>query len=308
MKILKGGGAIKPPRMVLYGPPGIGKTTFGADAESPVFLVADAGVDSLPVSQTPRCQTWQDVLERLREFATEKHEFKTLVIDTINGVADLAARFICETQFKGDFGDTGFLSFGRGWLATSEEMRKIIPQLDACRDRGMTVLLLAHTGVHNVKNPIDGDYSKFCPDLDRKIWARFAAWADLIFRADFDFIVKNKDQKTNKGRATGETTRIIRTSGSAAEDAKCRVGYELDDELPLSWAAVAANIGKSTAIDEIKSLWAIMPKDDEKKALAYLGIMSVNDIERAAANKVKVLINRLKQRKETTNGDTSSNG
>jgi hypothetical protein len=286
-------GTKKPPRIVLYGPPKIGKSTLGSEADKPIFVTTEDGVDNLPVDQFPRADSWETFLANVAQVANDQHEYKTLVIDTINGaVADLAAQSVCAKQFKGDWGPKGFAQFGQGWAATSEEVKKLLPLLDACRARGMTVLMLAHTGVTNVKNPVEGDFSKYQPDLDRRVWARFAAWADIIIRADFEYSVV---EKGGKRVSIGTNTRILYCTGSQAEDAGCRVGYDLPETLPLSWSALSAALGQDNGTaKQIKELWGLMPKDEALKALKFLGLQSIDEIEKAASQKAKQILNRLR--------------
>ena len=186
-------GKKKPPRVVLYGSPGVGKSTFGADARNPVFVCTEDGVDNLPVDQFEKPDSWQKLIANIKVVATEEHDYEWIVLDTLNGAVDLAANHVCQTMYGGQWtakkGDGGYLAWGQGPKATSEEMRPLLDLLDKCRNRGMGVLLLAHTGLHNVQHPVDGTYTKFAPDIDKTIWARVSKWSDLTLRADYEYIV-----------------------------------------------------------------------------------------------------------------------
>ena len=289
-------GKRKPPRIVLYGPPGVGKSTFGADAPSPIFVTTEDGVDALPVDQFPKAMDWRTVLDNLAQVAQGKHEYETVILDTLNGAAELAAQHICAAMYGGQWeavkGRDGFLSYGRGWKATSEEMRNLIVRLDACRDRGMTVLLLAHVGAQNVRSPIDGEYSKFAPDVDKSVWARFSAWSDIILRADYDYTVVGGD-RGRRGVAKGSSLRRLFCRGSAAEDAKCRCGYEIPEEMDLSYDAFAGHMGNGTAtLDEVKRLWHLLDDEKAAKALQWAGVSKIED---APLTKARQILNRLRQ-------------
>jgi len=123
-------GKRRPPRCTFYGPPGVGKSSFGADAPKPIFITTEDGVDNLPVDQFGRAQTWPGLLDNVRQIAKEAHEYKTIVLDTLNGAVDLAAQFVCETLYGGQWtakkGDGGFLAWAQGWKATAELMRSLL--------------------------------------------------------------------------------------------------------------------------------------------------------------------------------------
>lgn len=281
-----------PPRMVLYGPPKIGKSTFGAESERPIFVPTEDGIDNVTVDRFPRVNTWADLVANLESVASDEHEYQTLVLDTLNGAAELASQHVCETKFGGDFGPKGYSSFGQGIAATSEEMRRLLPILDRCRERGLMVLLLAHTGIQSVKNPIDGDYQKFTPDVDRRVWARFAAWADIIARVEFEHTVVRRGE--GSGKAVGSSTRVVRFTGSAAEDAGCRVGFDLPDRLPLSFQAFRDALGDSSeTTSEVAQLWSLLSPEEVKKTLAWLGVA---DLQHATPAKLRQLLNRLRQK------------
>jgi hypothetical protein len=44
----------QPPRIVIYGPPKIGKSTLGSHAPAPIYLCAEDGVDNIPVPKIDR--------------------------------------------------------------------------------------------------------------------------------------------------------------------------------------------------------------------------------------------------------------
>jgi len=291
-------GERRPPRVVIYGPPKIGKSTWGADAPSPAFAATEEGVDSLPVLQA-LAKDWETLLANVRTLAEADGEVQTVVIDTLNGAAELASQHVCHAQFKDNWGPGGFQSFGHGWAATSEEMRKLLLVLDMARANGKTVILLAHTGVANIKNPIAGDYTKFVPDLDKKIWARFAAWADIIGRAEYEHSIKRGDN--GQGKAVSSDTRLLRLVGSQAEDAGCRVGYDLPAQLPLSYAAFAEALGqRDTTAADIRAGWSLLTADEQGKALAYLCVARVEDLEKAQSQRAKTVLNRIQIKQQKT--------
>jgi hypothetical protein len=290
-------GERKPPRLTLYGAPKVGKSTFAGDSPNPVFVTTEDGVDNLPVAQFPAAKNWKELLDRVRQVATQPHDHKTIVIDTLNGAVELAAQHVCDKMYGGQWtakgGNGGFLAWGQGWRATSEEVRALLAALDDCRTKGMMVVLLAHTGLQTVKHPSEGDYSKFAPDIEKPVWARIAKWCDIIMRADYETTVLRQDR--GKAKVISSSTRYVTTEGSNAMDAGCRVGYELPARFPLMWGDFDAAMGKENVTQkEIGELWGILNEDERKKTIAWLG---VDKIEDAPLTKARQLLDRLKAKK-----------
>lgn len=291
----------QPARIVLYGPPKIGKSTLGSHAPAPIYLCAEDGVDNIPVAKIDRGdgkhvpETWNQLLTMAQAVANEEHPYKTFVVDTLNAAVGKAARYVCDTYYGGQWvstkGGRSFSDFAQGWSATAEEIRRLLIACDAIRTRGMTVLLLAHTGVANIKNPVEGDYQKYQADMDKRVWGVISGWADVILRADFEYIVSQKGQ--GPGRAIGSSTRILKTTGSAAEDAGCRVGYELPtDPIPMSWAELERHLGSDPeTLAEAQRLWEVLTPEESARTMAWLGVQTLAD---AQLTKLRELVNRLR--------------
>lgn len=304
-----------PAAIALYGPAGVGKTTFARSFPSPIFVLSEKGLGrGCKLDRFNPVSSWEEYLENIRKVAKRKYSNKkTIIIDTLNGAAALCAEWVCAKQFGGEWvakkGKEGFNAFDTGWRSVSEEMRSMINLLDDCRDAGMEVLLLAHTGLHNVNHPVDGTYQKFAPDINKYVWARWMAWCDIVLRADFDYIVRPSESKNKKGRAeTCSTTRICYSVGSAAQDAKTRVGYELPESFPLGYQefSEALSCGDTSGQNEVVTLWPVLDAAGQKKALAYLGIENITEIANAAPEKIRGTLNRLRELSAQASEQTTS--
>lgn len=295
--IQHGGSSWVPPRIVLYGDPKTGKTSTAARAPSPLFLGTDDGRRRLAVDGLPIPSDWEQFKTQLKAVAEAPEDpHRTIVLDTINGIVQLCAEHVCRTQFGGKWNDprSGFLAWGgsQGWASVSWECEPVLALLDRCIDAGKWVIVVAHAKVETVKNPLEGDFQRYAPDLDRRVWARFSQWADVILRVGYKVVVKD-------GKAISEGERILNASATVAEEAGCRVGYELPAVLPFDWEAIEAHLGKpeESAIQELHGLLSTLPAKDLAKIEKYLGT-NIDNLDRAPANKIRVALDRLK---ETTN-------
>jgi len=294
----KKGGEWVPPRVVLYGDEKIGKTSTAAQAPRPLYIGTDDGCRRLGVDYLDPPDTWQEYVEQLHEVVAHAKGdgFESVVTDTLNGVVDLCAKYVCDTQFGGKWNDPkyGFLAWGgkAGWRAVSEQIRKVLPLYDKLTDAGLWVIILAHSQTEKQSSPTDGDYDRYAPAMHSLVWARVGQWADCILRVDFE---KSFTEKDGKRRVITDGTRVLRCTSGVAEIAGCRAGYELPDEMPLSWESIAVHLGNVNFADELGELIADLSATDGVKALKWLGV-DLEHLADAPAHKAKDLIGRLRVR------------
>ena len=80
-----------PMRINLQGQDGIGKSTFAANADNPIFIQAEDGLDYIKdVARFPKCETWTQIFDNLMALYETEHDYKTVVLDTTD-----AAHALC---------------------------------------------------------------------------------------------------------------------------------------------------------------------------------------------------------------------
>lgn len=233
----------KPQRIVLYGVEGIGKSTFAADAPSPIFLCSESGTEHLDVARFPAPRTWGEALEAVDSLQSE-HSFRTIAIDTLDWLEPLCWAHTCATKKSGDKRVEHIEDYGyaKGYIHALDVWRSLLGKLDILRDRrGMNVILIAHSQVSTFKSPDTEDFSRYELKLHHKASSLIKEWADAVLFAMHETLTHKQNDRT-KGISTGE--RLIYTRRTAAYDAKNRAG--LPDSLPLSWEAFATALAGET--------------------------------------------------------------
>lgn len=227
----------KPPRIFFYAPHGIGKSTFGASAPAPVFIITEDGLGRLSVDHFPLATKFSQVLEALAALYTEEHEFQTVVIDSLDWLALLIEQDISEKY------DAKDLAYGKGAIIAATYWRDILEALNALRnDKGMIVILIAHCQIKRFDSPEVEPFDRYCPKLQERSSALVQEWADCVLFANYRTIVRKDDVGFNQSVARGITTgeRLLYTTEKPAYVAKNR--YSLPETLPLSWDALCAAI------------------------------------------------------------------
>lgn len=244
------GGKQYPPRIVAYGTDGIGKSTFGAQAEDPIFICTEDGATRLRVPQFPKCETWEQVFDCLRALAKEDHAFKTVVIDTVDWAQHLAIEYIIRKEYSGDSGK--FDAYGAGYKVLMREWRKFLNAIDYLRvKKGMESVLLLHATIRPFNNPLGDNYDIYKAALvdspSTSIWGLTKEWADLVLFLNVKVQVKKDSARANKGKGVMVNKRYIFTKPSAAYDAKVRAGWELPDQMELDYEIFKARLNNGKA-------------------------------------------------------------
>jgi len=229
--------AMAAPRVMVYGVEGIGKSTFGAGAPNPVYILTEDGLGSLNVDHFPLATSFQDVMDAISTLYKDNHAFETVVIDSLDWLEAIIQR---EIEQKYDAKD---LAYGKGALIAAERWREILDGLNALRnDKGMIVILIAHTTIKRFDSPEVEPFDRYQPKLQERSNAVVREWADAVLFANYRTIVKKDDvgfnQTSNRGISTGE--RLLFTSERPAYMAKNR--YNMPESIPLSWDAFAEAI------------------------------------------------------------------
>lgn len=240
MKLLeqvKSGRSPAPRRAMLYGTHGIGKSTFASQADKPVFIQTEDGLGEIDCAKFPLTTTFEDGLKALSELYTEKHSYRTVVVDSLDWLERLIWADVCRKRNVESIEDIGY---AKGYTFGLTQWRQFLEGLSALRrDKGMTVVLIAHARIERFENPETETYDRYVPRLHKLASAVVQEWCDEILFASYKVHTKQTEDGFNRKRAQGLGTgeRVIRTTERPAHVAKNRLN--LPDELPLDWNAYA---------------------------------------------------------------------
>ena len=223
----------QPPRLLVFGPHGVGKTTFACAAPAPIVIQTEDGLGMLETPAFPLATDTASVFEALETLYAQDHEFKTVVLDSADWLDNLIVKDVRANHSAQE------LAYGKDTLLIAEQWRLILDWLNALRSKGMTVILIGHAEIKRF-DPPDGDsFERYQPKLTARASALVQEWADAVLFASFKTFVKSeavaREKTVKKAISGGE--RLLHTGEKPAYLAKNR--YSLPETLPLSWEAFA---------------------------------------------------------------------
>jgi hypothetical protein len=248
------GKKIRPQKVVIYAPEGIGKSTLASELPNPVFFDFEDGTAHLDVERREP-DTLADFERAARGLIKSNPDgFKTVIIDTVDWLEEAAVRAVVADAESDKIRSIEDFGFGKGWVALNNKMNEIIATFDALIEAGFHVVCLAHCAVRKFddpKQPFPYDRYELKMYKDRPGSKGSAAlvkeWADALLFGIAEDKVKPGAQEGQKGKAVAGSgkERSLYCSHSAAWDAKNRHG--LKDKEPWGVETLMKVLGNPTA-------------------------------------------------------------
>jgi len=200
--------------LIAYGPPGIGKSSLGADAPSPYFLDAEGGSKNLDVERDEP-ESWDEVGQILERFSQSKNE--TLVVDTLDWLEKILIQDVLKTAGKNTLQEIG--GYGKGYEEVMRKWVMFLDKLDELHKAGKNIILLAHSEVKTMNDPTSLPYDRFQMKLYHKA-------ASLFRERVSNLLFLNTETLTKQGEKRGfsDNVRYVFTERRPAYDAKNRFG------------------------------------------------------------------------------------
>lgn len=241
----------RPPRIVLTGTEKIGKSTFASDFANPIFIPIDKeeGIDGVDAAGFPVAKTFADVMAAVDTLAKEKHDYKTLAIDSISTLSPLVMAEAMKREGVVEEQKLGG-GYGREHNTPIKCWAELLSGLDELRAIGMTTILIGHVATTKFEDPINGSYTQFEIDLPKKINAVIKRWADSILFANWEVYRNTEDLGFNKEqhRGVGKGERTLFTQSRPSHPGGGRGIYgQLPYEMPFTYEAFRGAVATKLA-------------------------------------------------------------
>ena len=224
-------------KVVVYGPEGIGKSTFAAQFPDPIFCDTEGSTKHMDVRRMPKPTSWAMILEQVRYFIQHPDMLRTFVLDTADWAEQLCTDALCAKSQKAGIEDFGY---GKGYIYLGEEFGRLLNLLEELIGRGVNVVVNAHAKMRKFEQPDEmGAYDRWEMKLSKTCAPLLKEWADMVLFASYKTLVVNVDgQGTTKGKNKAQGgQRVMRTSHHPCWDAKNR--FNLPEEVTFEFKSIA---------------------------------------------------------------------
>lgn len=177
--------ADRPIIATLFGDGGMGKTTLAAMFPKPVFIRTEDGTASLVGHDDallfPLAASSQDVLDGIEALATQDHDRRTLVIDSITQLATMIEAEIVAADPKAKSINQAGGGYGAGYSAAAEKHRMIREWAGTLAyERGMNVIFIGHADTETLDLPDMDAYARYTVRMHKKSIPHYTDNVDLV--------------------------------------------------------------------------------------------------------------------------------
>lgn len=263
-----------PPRILLYGVDGIGKSTFASQLPSPIFVPTEKGLSEIAADRFPFCRSFDEV-DRCFDFLLEKkHSYKSVIVDSVDWLEKLIWKVIASDHRKEYIEEIGYQA---GYKLALHQWRYFLDRLDDIQERrGMIILLLAHSTIESYTEPGEPEYDKYQLDVHKLAAPIIYQWADAVLFLNYkNYITKSKSKDDGEviTRVSSANERIFYTEERPAFRAKNRYNFPPE----ISW--MEKENGWKMFFELLKSSRPKKIKTEESEAMENSIQKEIPDVE-----------------------------
>lgn len=227
MNIIKGKKK-KPFKAIIYGPPGIGKSTLASKFGNPLFINLENGIHHLDVHSLDTIPKDYVQLDECLKFSYITRDYDTIVFDGLMHMEDILMDVVIKDFAKQDrskaINAIGDISHGRGYQALNSKWRSLVSIFDSINKSGKNIIITGHSQTITFRNPLGEDFDRYTLNITKGGASVICSAMDAIFLMDWERFIETpgKGDLGGKSKGRGDGTRIVYTEERPAFVAKNR--------------------------------------------------------------------------------------
>jgi len=187
-----------PAKILLYGPPGIGKTTFISQVDKVLIADSERGSHGIDCARVD-IKTAQMAFDIIKWFK-DQTDYETLVIDSFTKIQTYLTEDLLKEKDWKSLEEPGY---GKGFNMLKQKISRFISACDWLSKNGKNVVVIGHTRVKAFYDPMTEAYDRYEPDILDKSMSEFIATFDAVLFYKKKLILKEMDKGD---RVTARTT------------------------------------------------------------------------------------------------------
>lgn len=243
----------KPRKVIIYGTPCIGKSSFAEQFPNPIMIQTEDAGGKISVPRLPLCKTLPEFYRQLTAVGKgDMGDFDTIIIDSLRFFEQMIVKEVCSRRGISSLDD---VDYGKAYGDAMSLWYNLTDFLDRFIDKGMNVVLIGHNCGRVVKDARVDEYET--TSIDLMLWGKtynptnmLVCWADCVLYLAHKVHTKNSDTGIGGVRTTavGTGERVIYTEERPAYLAKNR--FDMPPELPFVKGKGYEAIEKYLTIDK----------------------------------------------------------
>lgn len=236
----------KPVAVMIVAPKGLGKSSWASEAEGVIFVGPEEN-DELTAARFPQVKTWQQFKDQLKAIRDDKHDYKSLAVDSWDMLEGIAEKVICSGKDAKKNMATAMGGYGTAYKELAKMFREIRDEyLIPIRDkRGMNIIIVNHAEKAKFEDPITvTSYDKYFTASHDRVKPVAEDWVSAVLFLTFELF--RAETSSGKEYAEGEGERVIYTEERPSQTAKNRFNlpYEMPYELGKGWSIFISHVNK----------------------------------------------------------------
>jgi hypothetical protein len=232
---------MREPKGIVYGSVGVGKTIFGLNACNRFLLNCENGSAYTNKGVTEYLEKWPIMEKYMHAIAYDQHHYETFVVDTIDWLLRRIEEHVSTNDGK-DNGLNATLNRCHGGYGNGKQVlqnyvyQSVLPLLDKMVERGIAVILLAHSSRQTLTNSDGISVEKSAPAIHPHLRDIIVEWCDFVGLA--------KKEPDNRVLFLNETPQYLAKNRYGIDDPVLLDYVEFRTEIDTNFKKIKTNLLK----------------------------------------------------------------
>lgn len=163
--------------LLLYGQPGVGKTSLAAQFDQVLIAAFECGTNALNNVYVQPVKTWQDwktMVSQLCRNEKLKERYQSVAVDTTDEAWNLCVKWVCSQNGIERLGE---LPYGQGYDIAKKEFASTFRDLSYS---GYGIIFISHSTEKTFKNERGEEYTQIVPALPNRPFDVINKMVDII--------------------------------------------------------------------------------------------------------------------------------